>query len=153
MNNEIAFLKYLDNQLTGAEVEEVEKMILENPGQRELFEAVKKKRQTALDVLNMLNPEGEIVVPPFKANPGKNRAFHFRSNFWKYAAAIAIVVTSALCYWLFNNRESEKVATQFSEIASVDPNTIDIENLNYYISPNRCWNRRQLVWTVIDLNN
>lgn len=149
MDNEIIFLKYFENQLSAKEANEIEKMISEDAGQKEIFEAVKQKRQATLDALDLLNPKGEIVVPLFKA-PGKKTR---HVTFWRYAAAVILLIALPLSFWWFNYEKTNELVSQQMEINSQEENVIDTEELDCYISPNRCWNRRQLVWTVIELND
>jgi len=157
MDNEIIFLRYLDNQLNEIEAEKVEKLISENTEQNEIFEAIKLKRQSTLDALDMLNPEETIIIPSFNTKAidtgsGETKQPLLMPNFWRYAAAIVFLLGLSFSLWLFNNKQKNLDASHQSEIASVDPGYPDNEELSFYISPNRCWNQRQLVWTVTEMN-
>ena len=152
MNNEIVYLKFLDGQLSRDEAEHVENLIEENPDERKIFEEVKNKRQSTLDILEILNPVKEIIVPPFEPENGRSNKFYLKLTVWRYAAAVLILIALPLSFWYINKNSTDQASHQPIEIVSVNTNSFDIEELNYYISPNRCWNRKQLVWTVIDLN-
>lgn len=157
MNNEILFLQYLDQQLTEKEVKEVEKILLENPGQREVFEAVREKRQTAIDALKSLNPEGLPVIPPVdliisKAKTVKPNRRFLSPQFLRYAAIFLVLVALPFgFYFLKNKKQSQNTYPEFSE-TTIQETTLN-GNLDYYISPNRCWNERELVCTITELNN
>lgn len=157
MNNEILYLRYIDQQLTEKEVKEVEKILMENPGQLEIFEAVRKKRQSAIDALNSMNPEGLPVIPPVdaiisKAKPEKPNKRFLNPQFLRYAAILLVLVALPVSFWVLKNKkQSQKTSPAFSE-TTIQEITLN-ENLDYYISPNRCWNERELVCTITELNN
>jgi hypothetical protein len=157
MNNEILFLKYLDHQLSAKESSELEKMLKVDCGQRELFEAIKRKRQITLDAIRRLNPEGPIAVPSFESDnlmikTEKSVKQTFRSNFVRYAAAVLFLVALPLTFWLLTDKKhNQNSSSKFSENAGIQ--MTGNEELDYYISPNRCWNKRQLVWTVTEINH
>jgi hypothetical protein len=149
MDNEIIFLKYLDDQLGESEAGEVEKMISNDQQQKEIFDAVKQKRQATLDALEALNPTEKVIVPDFKFPGKKSKAL----TFWRYAAAVAILIALPASYWWFSNKSQDELLVQQTEITRAEEMVSDTEELDCYISPNRCWNHRQLVWTVIELND
>nr|NQU93400.1 hypothetical protein [Bacteroidota bacterium] len=155
MNNETRFLKYLDQQLTTKEMRAIEGDLMREPGLKILFEEVKKKRELILETMELLNPTENIPVPPFSAKYPKKG--HQRAMFmplgikiWQYAAGIAILMALALSMWLLNKDKHDNLTAALNPTATVTK--FDIEELNNYISPNRCWNQRQLVWTIIENN-
>jgi signal recognition particle subunit SEC65 len=157
MNNKILFLQYQDQQLTDKEVKEVEKILMENPDQREILEAVRNKRQSAIDALKSMNPEGLPVIPPVesiisKAKTEKPNKRFLIPPFLRYAAIILVLVALPLGFWVLKNKNQPQISPPaFSETTLSDSPVT--EDLDYYISPNRCWNERELVCTVIKLNN
>jgi hypothetical protein len=155
MNKEVLFIKYLDQQLGKAETENLEKLIRENPEAKKTFDEVKLKRQHMLDALEVLNPVGEIIVPPFEANKGRKKRFLFKTNIWRYAAAVVLLLALSLSFWLFDIGEPGEIASNQTDLTLEQETdmTIETHELDYNISPNRCWNQRQLVWTVIELND
>lgn len=153
MDNEIIFLKYMDHQLNEDEEREVEKIIAEDRGQKRIFETLKQKRQATLDALEFLNPDEDIVVPAFETPNNKSAKVYFRPIIWRYAAAAILLFLLPLSFWWFSFEEPRKQLSEQTEIAPAEEADIDIGELDYYISPNRSWNQRQLLWTVIDLND
>jgi len=157
MNNEILFLKYLDHQLTAKESAELEKSLMDDPGQRELFEVIKDKRQITLDAIRRLNPEGPIAVPSFESDnlmikTEKLVKQTFRSNFLRYAAALFLLVAIPAGFWLLiDKKHHQNTSSTLSGKTGIQIS--GNEELDYYISPNRCWNKRQLVWTVTEINH
>jgi hypothetical protein len=157
MNNEILFLRYLDRQLTEKETEEVENILRENPGQREIFEAIRKKKMIALEALENLNPEGPVVIPPIESiiSKTKTEKLNMRfisSQYLRYAAILLVLVALPLSFWLLKTiNQPQNASPEFSE--TIFTETTLTEDLDYYISPNRCWNERELVCTVSEFNN
>jgi anti-sigma factor RsiW len=157
MNNEVLFLKYLDGQLTTKEAVMVEKILNENPDQRQIFESVRKKRHEALDLLASLNPQESFAMPTVESIISKSKTKKIRVHpMWqvvlRYAAAILIIVALPLSFWLFDNKKPQQnTKLPFSE--STIKQTSCNNELDYYISPNRCWHQKELICTVIELNN
>jgi len=157
MNNEVLFLKYLDGQLTTKEAGTVEKILKENPDQRRIFESIRKKRQEALDMLASLNPQESFAIPPVESIISKSKTKKIRVRpMWpvvlRYAAAILIIVALPLSFWLFDSKKPQQnTKLPFSE--STIKQTSCNNELDYYISPNRCWHQKELICTVIELNN
>ena len=157
MNNEVLFLKYLDGQLTTKEAVMVEKILNENPDQRQIFESVRKKRHEAINLLASLNPQESFSIPPVESIISKSKTKKIRVHpMWqvvlRYAAAILVVAALPLSFWLFDNKKPQQnTKLPFSE--STIKQTSCNNELDYYISPNRCWHQKELICTVIELNN
>jgi len=157
MNNEILYLQYFDQQLTEKEAKEVDRILLENPGQREIFEVVWKKRQSAIDVLANMNPEVLPVIPSVesiisKAKSEKPNKRFLIPHFLRYAAIFLVLVALPISFMILNNKKQpQNTYPEFSE-TTIQETTLS-EDLDYYISPNRCWNERELVCTITELNN
>ncbi len=157
MNNEVLFLKYLDGQLTTKEAGTVEKILKENPDQRQIFESIRKKRQEALDMLASLNPQESFAIPPVesiisKSNLKKPKVRPLWPVVLRYAAAILIIVALPLSFWLFDNKKPLPSTNPSFEGSTIKQTSCNNE-LDYYISPNRCWHQKELICTVIELNN
>jgi len=157
MNNEVLFLKYLDGQLTTKEAVMVEKILNENPDQRQIFESVRKKRHEAINLLASLNPQESFAIPPVESIISKSKTKKPNVHpMWqvvlRYAAAILIIAALPLSFWLFDNKKPQQnTKLPFSE--STIKQTSCNNELDYYISPNRCWHQKELICTVIELNN
>lgn len=152
MTKEELFLKYIDDELTQDEKLEVELLLSENESDNKLFEKVKATRNEVMNALGFLNPVEPISVPAFKATTlktSKNRAVGLK--FWHYAAMVAICVGIIFSIKLFINKKDIPVAgteTDTFEFTKAINNELDC-----YISPNRCWNKKQMVWTIIEINH
>ncbi len=157
MNNEIPFLRYLDRQLTEKETEEVEKILRENHGQREIFETIRKKKMIALEALETLNPVESVAIPPIESIISKTKTLKLKKrfispHFLRYAAIVLVLLALPLSFWLLNTKnQPQNTSPEFSE--TIVTETTLTEDLDYYISPNRCWNERELVCTIIELNH
>jgi len=154
MNKEQLFLQYLDQQLEDSEVEMVENLLTDDPDARIMFEEVKARRQSTLEALDRLNPGEDIIMPPFEGSKKPGQKFYMKPNFLRYAAAIALLLAFSLSFWLNNRDEAVEVVSSDNIQAKTEETSPSYtDELDCYISPNRCWNKRQLVWTVIDIND
>jgi len=156
MNNEAEFLKYLDKELSADESEKIERLLEKHPDQKIILEIAKQKRQQTLEALDLLNPKEAINIPPFENSLDSKKASHknisfFITNFRRYAAAILILATIAIAFVLFNRNGENQQAVAVSEVINENQNIEEFEELNEYISPNRNWNKREMVWTVLKL--
>jgi hypothetical protein len=152
MNKEELFLKYLDGQLTPEKKQEVEMMLAENEANNLLFEKVKAKKEYFISELDLLNPIEPVEIPTFD-NPITKIPTKKIDNIrlWHYAAIAAILI--GIYFGLKQipiNREKS--------IANIDSEEIQIsktiyKELDCYISPNRCWNQKQLAWTFLKINH
>jgi len=150
MNKEELFLKYIDDQLTPEEKHKVESMLAGDETDRLLFEKVKTKKEDVLKELDFLNPNEPFEIPrfitPISKSPTKNI---YKLKLWHYAAIAAILIG---IYFGINQITTKKDKTTV-DLASTDEQTskTKYKELDCYISPNRCWNQRQLVWTFIEI--
>ena len=157
MNNEVLFLKYLDGQASAEEALMVEKILKEDPDQDKIFETIQTKRQEALNMLSSLNPQESFAIPPVgsiisKSISQKPKVRQMWQVVLRYAAAILVLVALPLSFWLFDNEKPEQKTT-IPVAESTPQQTSGNDELDYYISPNRCWHQKQLICTVIELNN
>ncbi len=151
MTKEELFLKYIDDQLTSEKKQVVEMMLAENETNKSLFEKVKAKKENVISELDLLNPFESVEIPTF-GNPISKKVTRkvYKIRLWHYAA-IAAVLTGI--YFGFNqlfipNNKTMKIAT--SEETQVSKTKY--KELDCYISPNRCWNQKQLAWTFLKIN-
>ncbi|MCD4664055.1 MAG: hypothetical protein K8R68_02215 [Bacteroidales bacterium] len=146
MTKEEFFLKYIDDQLTQEEKLEVELLLSENDSNKQLFEKVKATRDEIVNALDFLNPAESVTVPTFDTSLVKSlEKKTFRIKLWHYAAMAAIIAGIYFSLKLFKDKKDVpvvEVATDELEISK----TI-YKELDCYISPNRCWNQKKLVWT------
>lgn len=147
MNKEELFLKYIDNQLIQKQKLEVELMISENNTDKHLFEKVRETRKEILKTLDLLNPDDPIAVPLFESK--KRETFQIK---WRHYVAMAAILVG-LFFGIKQLLNSEEV--QDSELVSnnIEESKTIYKELDCYISPNRCWNQKQLVWTFIEINH
>ncbi len=151
-NREVLFLKYLDGEMTAGEAANLEKMLLDDPEQKQLFEEVKEKRMQVFDAMKSVYPEAAVDIPEF-VNPAariKTKSLRL-SRWWRYAAALALLLTFSLVYYFTdlssgNPAESGIIREEISQSSSNE-----FETLNYYISPNRCWHNRQMTGSFTEI--
>jgi anti-sigma factor RsiW len=145
MDREILFLKYLDQELDPDERLAVEKLLAEDPGALEMYTVLKGEREAVLSALDGLNPVDDSEVPAFK-RPGPAGFFH--TPFFRYAAASVILVGLALALWLVRYN---KLGEEDSNQALVSELEKQEDALDCFISPNRCWSRREIPLIIIEI--
>lgn len=146
-------LKYLDNELSNEERKAFEEKLFQEPDLKRRLEEVIAKRRDTLEAIGSFDPSGAAEVPDFNSlpQPGKKRKL-FISRWWKVAAAVLILVAASIAF--FNHADQKPEIMQTAENTSIQQ-TEEPEycsELDYYISPNRCWNRRELVYTYVNLD-
>ena len=144
-------LKYIDNELSKEEKEAFEVRMLREPELKSQLEEVRAKRQEVLEAIGMLNPPEPVEIPDIGSllKTGKKRnLFSLRS--WRVAAAVLILAAASIAYFLIPGSETENTITAENNEAKFFEDADHCSELDYYISPNRCWNRRELVWTMIN---
>jgi hypothetical protein len=156
MKHKAEFLKYLDKELSEEEMKSVEELLRNDQEQRKIFETIKAKRNKTLNLLDSLNPQDEIAIPSFKINkqPLQNKAkkhLFLRPIFWRYAALILVLTTFIFGFWFIQHQTTNPQLTENIETIKAEDQTNGFDELNYYISPNRSWNERELVWTVVEI--
>jgi anti-sigma factor RsiW len=154
MSNEAEILKYLDNELSVDERKAFEAKLLREPELKQKLEDIRANRREALDAISTLNPPSPVNTPDFGniQNTGKKRKM-LSYRWLRAAAAILILAAASIAYFLIPDNNSENTMTASkTELPMVEEPEYCSE-LDYYISPNRCWNKRELVWTVVELNN
>lgn len=138
--------QYLDNELSTQKRAEVDELLRTNQEAHDLFIVLRNKRETTLDMLNQLNPKTSIVFPPV---PDLAKEVGQKYQYWKIAATIVVLIGISLSLWLLTrDAKNELHHEQIVEMHTIEDLTND---LDYYISPNRCWNERKLVWTIIEI--
>ena len=142
MDNKELFQKYLDNELSVKKKLEVEDLLKSNPEENSIFQSMKADQEKILETLDLLNPL-DIEIPS-KFSPPKQS----RKIMWRIAAAIVILIGISAVLWL-SNRNTRSLLEENVIAEEVSEETISNE-LDYYISPNRCWKNRELVWTFIE---
>jgi hypothetical protein len=154
MNKEESFLKYLDNQLTDIEKQELEKLIKCDNDAHQLFEEVKRRKADTLKYLEDLNPELPIEIPLLEnligISESKGRLFSFHKNkLLPYAAGIVFLLGLSISLWLLTKN---KTIINENLDAEKTLNSFELDELDYYISPNRCIQKHQLVLIFEDFN-
>lgn len=146
MNREEQILKYLDNELTEREVGEMKELLATDPEAQSILEAVREKRRQALAALSMLDPVEAHKVPEF--DPREKSGFGV-SGILRIAAAIVILVGVALALWLAGDTGHDQKADEMIAVSQEPDDQYD--ELDFLISPNRCWNERKLPIVIIEI--
>jgi anti-sigma factor RsiW len=146
MYTEEILLKYLDDELTAEECKSLEQRLAVDASLRARLEEVKEKRMHVLTALDSLNPKTVSEVPPFKA-PVRNPARS--SNLIRYAAAAVVLIGVVITLWLVTTPSDKKDhAEVVTPIYAVETT---YEDLDCFISPNRCWNERKIPLITIKI--
>ena len=145
-------LKYIDNELSNEERKAFEKELHREPELKRKLTEVRAKRREALEAVGMLNPTEPVEIPDFKflQKVAKKRNL-FTLRRWRAAAAIFILAAASIAYFLIPGDETENNITAENYNAQNIEEADYCSELDYYISPNRCWNRRELVWTMVKM--
>ena len=152
MNKEELFLKYLDGQLTQEERQEVEMMLAENEANKLLFEKVKAIKEDFIGELDLLNPIKSVEIPIF-VNPITKNATRkiYKISIWHYAAIAAVLV--GIYFGLNQLLIQEDKTMEIATSEEIQVSKTIYKELDCYISPNRCWNQKQLAWSFIEIKH
>jgi len=157
MDKKALLLKYLDGELSGQEKNHVEKLLETDQEARDLLEEIKAKKQSVFEQLNGLNPDTDITIP--KWNGAKTDRRSKTKPIYRILRWAAILIIPVAIYFLVRettspgNNATKELITQDtnqgeeniqSEIILTKQSDID-----WAISPNRSWTKKQLVQTEI----
>lgn len=151
MNKEELFLKYIDDQLTPEQKREVELLLSEDKTSKQLFLKVEALRKSTMNELDLLNPTKPIEIPQFiipsESNPITKT---IKLRLWHYAAMAAILVGIYFGINQFSIDTNQTIVDNQEEEVLISKTIY--KELDCYISPNRCWNQKQLAWTFLKIN-
>jgi hypothetical protein len=147
MDRKELFLKYIDDELSEDDRQRVEELLNSDKEAQEQMEDLKSSRETLLSALDRLNPIDSVPIPDFK-RPGNLR--FYQSLPFRMAAAVAVLIGMAFILWEITSNDIEKEEdTRLVDITEIEQK---YEDLDYYISPNRCWNQRKIPLIIIKIN-
>lgn len=152
MNKEELFLKYIDEQSSQEEKLQVDLLLSESENNQQIFKKVKSTRENVLQDLDFLNPTEPVIIPEFdheQDEPNNKKTIHIKV--WNYAAMAAILLGIYFGYKYLKENKEDQIAKIIPE--NVKESKTIYKELDCYISPNRCWNQKQLVWTIIEINH
>lgn len=140
--------------MTDFEKQELEELIECDKEVNQLFEEVKRRKEDTLKHLEYLNPELPIEVPSLENIIGipesKGRLFSVHKvKLLPYAAGFVFLLGLSIFLWLSTKNHTTKNETLYDE---KNLNSLELEDLDYYISPNRCIHKHQLVLIFKDFN-
>lgn len=139
MNREEQFLKYLDGELSDREMMEVEQLLASDAESLQKMEEVGMNRQLIRTTLNRLNPSDVDRVLPFK---GPEEINYPMKGLFRIAAAAIVLIGLTIAAWLILRPANKPLDNEvFTEVTKTEPH---YDDLDFYISPNRCWNERKL---------
>lgn len=141
MNKQELLQKYIDGELPEADARAVESMIQTDPEAKTLLEDLQLKRNKIVKALEQLNPDR---IPAHDLTFQLKRKRKLQLN-WKLVAGLLILLGVAAILWsILNSNGKSSKEKNLTEVANAE---IKCSEIDYYISPNRCWNRRELVFT------
>lgn len=140
------FRKYIDNELSPTERAEVEKSLQDNQDDVVIFQSMQENRQFVLNSLEKLNPS-ESHSPAIR--PSILMRKRNRKLFWSIAASVVVLMGMSFLIWLsLNSSDTSKDQNQLVELIEQE---VFYDELDYYISPNRCWNERETIMIIIEI--
>lgn len=146
MNKEERLQQYIDKELSAQKEAEVEELLRTDPEARMMYTDLQDARNSAMELLEHLNPKQTLNIPPVPEISQRNRSL-FR--YWKVAAGIILLAGVAMSLWLLTrDSKTNRMSEQFADMKDTE---ILVDDLDYYISPNRAWNERKLTWTIIEI--
>ena len=146
MDRETHFLKYLDKELTPEERVDVEKLLEHDAGARELYQRIERERNNVRNALDGLNPVDAVEIPAF-IRPGS--PVLSAGTFLRFAAVAVLFIGLAVTLWLL---VYQGPVEEDAGMKAMHEGELETDALDCYISPNRCWNRRQIPLIVIEIN-
>lgn len=152
--DEHEILKYLDNELSIDERKAFEVKLLREPELKQKLEEVKQQRNLVFEGIAMLNPSEAIPEQDFESfvKPEQKRR-KMLYPILRIAAAVILIVASVFSIIYFSAEKPADQVAESQQPAIEDEQATDSCNIDYYISPNRCWNKRELVWIEIKIKN
>lgn len=147
MNKTETYQKFIDNELGADEKVKLEQFLQEHPEEWDVINRLKQERSGVINSLDLLNPPEYAVPDTFSAirkTTLRNRTM------LKIAASVAILLGLASAILLYSGHD-EQQPEELTGTGDVYPGDRQDEELAFYISPNRCWNDRQMVWIVIEI--
>lgn len=146
MDHKDLIQKYIDQELSDKDRLIAEKLLQSDAEAYRLYRSLMTEREELLILLETLNPK-EIQSPEAISFVSGNKI----STRLFLRAAAAMIILAGLTFALYlglgtSSDEDNKVET----IDFVNEELWDDE-LDYYISPNRCVSERKLVWTIIEI--
>lgn len=141
MNKLELLQKYIDGELPDTEREALESIIEADLETKILMEDLQTKRNDLLKALEELNPD-RITAPGLTFQLKRKRKLYQN---WKLVAGLLILIGATAILWsIFDSNGQSSKEQDLAEVANAE---IKCSEIDYYISPNRCWNRRELVLT------
>lgn len=139
MNKQELLQKYIDGELPDADRKALESMIEADPETKALLEDVQTKRNEVFNALEPLNPDR---IPAHDLSFQLKRKRKFYQN-WKLVAGLLILIGVTAILWSIFDSNGKSGKEQNPAVVAIITNSCT--EIDYYISPNRCWNRRELV--------
>jgi hypothetical protein len=157
MDKKELILKYLDGELSGQEKKHIEKLLETDPETKHLLEEIKTKKQSVFEHLNGLNPDTDITIP--KWNGAKTDQRSKTKSIYRILKWAAILIIPVALYFLIhetsklrNLETNQPIATESKKPHKDNQSEIILTkqtDLDWAISPNRSWTKKQLVQTEI----
>lgn len=147
INKKILLLKYLDNELTIRERENVERLLESDEEMRVQLKEIRTKKQIMLRQLIQLRPEEDIMIPEWEKN--RLRGTLQTKPAYKVLKWAAILMIPVVVYFILHEMR-EPVLSDAGNLKTEDQREIILtlqRDIDWAISPNRSWTHKQLVQT------
>lgn len=147
-------MRYLDGELEGKDLEEAESMLKGSPEARELVDRIRSTKGKVMERMDQLNPRKEIAIPAWSDPPdttGQRTRIIKRMMRWAAIIILPLAIFFVLREISDNDKGDHIDGTRLNnaEQEAVLPDQADID---YAISPNRSWTKKQLVGSEIISN-
>jgi anti-sigma factor RsiW len=155
MDKEELLFRYLDGELEGEELEAAKSLLEGSPEVRELLERIRSEKMKVLERMHYMNPQQDIVTPKWPEPPesaGQRTSIIKRMMRWAAIIILPLAIFFVLREISDNDNGDLNDGNMLND-AEQEAVLPDQANIDYAISPNRCWTKKQLVGSEIISNS
>ena len=146
---------YLDGELQEHDKEKVEAMLHADPEARHMLNEVRAMKESTLKNLDQLNPQQEATLPGW--TEPSHLTFTASRLPKKALRWVAILILPLAVFLLFRELITPSEKEVFSPDSSSDDKELlllpEEDNIDFAISPNRSWSKKNMIDFEIILNS